>query len=416
MSSEKRDQKQYVDLGHSEAENHLKAQAALYEKKTKYIGTTTNLVGAFFWTNLMGFAYHYFKSRFGPKAEYQFYPRNGDDGLYPLQSDTDTVTLALLSDWATDTPESDQVGHLVSTYDPDYTIHLGDIYFVGTPKEVEDNFLSPESSWHYGKHGSLALSGNHEMYSNGTAYFEKLLPAMKIRKGPTVATQQAGFFCLEHEHWRIIGLDTGYTSTNRPFLEVIFKPDCHLRDEQLAWLRDVVKIGDPTDTRGIILLSHHPYYSSFRDDHPVVGRQLRKLMGDQARPVVWIWGHEHRLSFYDLHGFPDGIQAWGRCVGIGGMPVEVNEPDQGHESQLRIYDQRVRERVRRNTLGYNGFALVSIRNTSLQIDYIDQNKTLVVSEQWTVDRQNGALAVQTLQVHPDVTRYGEQGAKSQSAT
>ncbi|WP_234733555.1 metallophosphoesterase family protein [Tellurirhabdus bombi] len=407
IDSQKREKEQYVDLGHTELENHLKTQVALYEKKTQYTGNTTNLLSAFFWYNLFGFAYHYIRSRLGPKAEYQFYPRNGDDGLYPTHTFTDSVTLALLSDWATDTKESDQIGHLVSTYDPDYTIHLGDVYFVGTPEEVEANFLAPHSSWHYGKHGSLALSGNHEMYSNGTAYFKKLLPAMKIRKGETVATQQAGFFCLEHEHWRIIGLDTGYTSTNRPFLEVLFKPDCHLREEQLDWLKNVVRLGDPSDTRGIILLSHHPYYSSFRDDHPVVGRQLRKIMGDSARPVVWIWGHEHRLSFYEKYGFPDGIQAWGRCVGIGGMPVEINEPNRGHESQLVLYDQRVRERVRRKAVGYNGFALMTIEGTQLKLDYIDQNKQTVVSEQWSVNRENGELAVKTLFVHPDMTKYGQ---------
>ncbi|WP_128544112.1 metallophosphoesterase family protein [Larkinella soli] len=404
MNPEKRDTEQYVDLGHTEVENHLKEQAALYEKRLKE-GQAANKVAAYFATNLLGFAYHYAKSRFGPKAPYQFYPRNGDDGLYPLHTFTDTVTLALLSDWATDTPESDLIGNLVRDLDPDYSIHLGDVYFVGTPSEVKANFTDPTASWHFGKHGSLALSGNHEMYSNGSAYFKELLPAMKIRKGGTIATQQAGFFCLEHEHWRIIGLDTGYTSTNRPFLEVLFKPDCHLRDEQLNWLRDQVRLHDVSDTRGIIFLSHHPYFSSFRDDHPVVGRQLRKLFGDANRPVIWIWGHEHRLSFYDKYGFPDGVQAWGRCVGHGGMPVETDAPDQGHLGQLRLYDRRVRERIRRKDIGYNGFALMSITGPDIEINYIDQNKVTVVTERWHVDRKTGGLTPETVFIHPDITRF-----------
>lgn len=407
MDPQKRDTQQYVNLGYSKLENHLKTQVALYEKKTKYTGTTTNLLSAFFWSNLMGFAFHYAKSRFGPKVPYQFYPRNGDDGLYPLEVTDGKTTLALLSDWASDTVESDQIGHLVSTYQPDYTIHLGDIYYVGTPQEVEDNFLAPHASWHYGSHGSLALSGNHEMYSNGRAYFEKLLPAMKIRKNGAVATQQAGFFCLEHEHWRIIGLDTGYTSTNRPFLEVLFKPDCQLREEQVAWLKNIVKLGDPTDTRGIILLSHHPYYSSFRDDHPIVGKQLREIFGEADRPVVWIWGHEHRLTFYNQHGLPDGIRAWGRCVGIGGMPVEIDAPDQGHENKLRLHDQRVRERLKRRDVGYNGFALMTIQGKTVKLDYIDQNNLTVVSEAWTVNRTNGDLRLETLFVHPEIRQFAD---------
>lgn len=401
----KRDPEQYIDLGHSKAENHLKTQVALYEKKLRYDASTTNVLKAFFWTNLFGFFYHYLKSRFGPKAPYQFYPRNGDDGIYPLITDSETVSLALLSDWATDTVESDQVAYVVSTYDPDYTIHLGDVYFVGTPREIADNFTDPNASWHYGKHGSLALSGNHEMYSNGNGYFKQLLPAMRIRKGDTIATQQAGFFCLENEHWRIIGLDTGYTSTNRPFLEVIFKPDCNLREEQLAWLRDKVRLGDASDTRGIILLSHHPYFSSFRDDHPVIGRQLREIMGEAARPVLWFWGHEHRLLFYDQFGFPDGIRAWGRCVGHGGMPVAISEPNRGNLGQLRLYDRRIREYIHGQPVGYNGFALLKLRGTLLLVDYIDQKNVVVVTEQWTVDRATGGLSVQTLAVHDDIRRY-----------
>jgi len=405
MESEKRDTRQYVNLGHTDVENHLRTQEALYEKRLKE-GTATNKVAAFFATNLFGFFYHYLKSRLGPKAPYQFYPSNGDSGCYSLQTSSDTVTLALLSDWATDTPESDRIGYLVRDYDPDYTLHLGDVYYVGTPQEVAANFTHPEASWHYGKYGSLALSGNHEMYSNGKAFFKELLPSMKIRTPDGgFKTQQAGFFCLEHEHWRIIGLDTGYNSTNRPFLEVLFKPDCNLRDEHLAWLQDVVHLNDVSDTRGLIFLSHHPYFSSFRDDHPVVGRQLRKVFGDAARPVLWFWGHEHRLSFYDKYGFSDGVQAWGRCVGHGGMPVEIGPPDEGHLGELRLYDQRVRERIGRRALGYNGFALLSIQGPTIQIDYIDQNKVTVVSERWTVDRKTSGLSVETLSIDPALTRF-----------
>ncbi|RAJ99969.1 calcineurin-like phosphoesterase family protein [Larkinella arboricola] len=403
MKTEKREPEQYVDLGHSELENHLKTQVALYEKRLKE-GTAANKVAAFFATNLFGFAYHYLKSRFGPKAEYQFYPRNGDDGIYPMHTYSDAVTLALVSDWATDTPESDRIGYLIRDYDPDYTIHLGDVYFVGTPEEIATNFTDPDASWHFGKHGSLALSGNHEMYSNGTAFFKKLLPAMKIRKGDQVATQQAGFFCLENSHWRIIGLDTGYNSTNRPLLEVLFKPDCNLRDEHLKWLTEVVKLNDPNDKRGIIFLSHHPYFSSFRDDHPVVGRQLKKAFGAAERPVLWFWGHEHRLSFYNKYGFSDGIQAWGRCVGHGGMPVETNPPDRGHTGQLLFYDQRIRERIRRRDVGYNGFALLSVQGAAIDIKYIDQNNHTVIAERWTVD-EAGSLSMELLELHPEVTKY-----------
>ncbi len=213
--------KKFLELGHSEAENHAKTQQELYEKHVKETSSVTNVISEFFKTNLFGFAWHYLKSRFGPRHPYQAYPRNGDTGIYKLQSSIpsrEEISIALLSDWASDTAESDKVAHLVSRYAPDYTIHMGDIYFVGTPKEVEENFTAPYASWYFGASGSLALSGNHEMYSNGNAFFQHLLPAMYVQEGEVRKTQQAGFFCLENDYWRVIGIDTGYTSVSRPLL------------------------------------------------------------------------------------------------------------------------------------------------------------------------------------------------------
>src|SRR5690606_37285020 len=131
------------------------------------------------------FCYHYLRSRFGRRHPYQAYPRNGDNGIYSLhtsKSEAEEITVALLSDWASDTEESDQVAHLVTRYGPDYTIHLGDIYFVGTPAEIAEYFTSPHASWHYGTMGSLTPAGNHEMYSNGNAFFKHLLPAMFVNQ------------------------------------------------------------------------------------------------------------------------------------------------------------------------------------------------------------------------------------------
>jgi hypothetical protein len=163
-----------VSMGHSQAESHVRTQQEEYEKHVQQTSNVTNVISQFFKTNLFGFAWHYLKSRFGPRHSYQYYPAHGDSGIYRLQASlpsSEGVTLALLSDWASDTEESDRIGHLVAKNLPDYTIHLGDVYFVGAPSEIEANFTAPYASWYYGPSGSLALSGNHEMYSNGNAFF-----------------------------------------------------------------------------------------------------------------------------------------------------------------------------------------------------------------------------------------------------
>ncbi|GAB2790977.1 hypothetical protein GCM10027275_39870 [Rhabdobacter roseus] len=397
----------YLDLGHTEAENHAKAQEKLYEEHVERTTSVTRVLSEFFKTNLLGFTIHYLKSRFGPRHPYQAYPRYGDSGVYQMQSSIPTreaISVALLSDWGSDTDESDAVAHLVARYAPDYSVHLGDVYFVGTPKEVEENFTAPHASWYYGASGSLALSGNHEMYSNGDAFFQQLLPAMYVCEGEVRKTQQAGFFCLENDHWRVIGLDTGYTSVGRPFLEVLSPPDCHLRTEQLDWLRDVVRLGDPTDQRGIVFLSHHPNVSSFRDDYFKPGEQLCELLGEADRPVVWFWGHDHRLVVYHMAQNRKGVRAFGRCIGHGGMPVETRLPKKATDTEkIMYYDRRIRKTIGRHTLGYNGFVLLHFRQEKLVAEYRDLEDTRVLEEEWVVDTKNGQLDWNVTYALPELT-------------
>lgn len=396
--------KKFLALGHSEAENHAKTQQELYEKHVKETSSVTNVISEFFKTNLFGFAWHYLKSRFGPRHPYQAYPRNGDTGVYKLQSSIpsrDEISVALLSDWASDTAESDRVAHLVSRHTPDYTIHMGDIYFVGTPKEVEENFTAPYASWYYGASGSLALSGNHEMYSNGNAFFQHLLPAMYVQEGEVRKTQQAGFFCLENDYWRVIGIDTGYTSVSRPLLEIVSPPDCHLKKEQIEWLRDVVRLGDPDDKRGLIILSHHPYISAFREEYTRPGAQLRELMGEFERPIVWFWGHDHRLVIYkkDVNG--NGPVAFGRCLGHGGLPVEIKMPDNETDlEKIHLYDRRVRLELGRYQLGYNGFVKLRLVKDKAIAEYIDLEDTCVFEEEWTI--KNGQLDWKVIKSLPEL--------------
>ena len=233
----------------------------------------------------------YFKGRF-IKCAYPTYAASGHQGIFSMPNTEGSV--GLVSDWASNSPESDKIGFLMGQFTddfipnevpqnskeeqytaPDYlksaadfTIHTGDVYYVGAASEIEENF-GKGSSWHYGQKGSFVLPGNHEMYSNGKGFYHYLLSWM----GTGELKQEAGFFCLENDHWRIIGLDTGYKSVGLPIIELIFHPPANLREEQITWLRDVVKIGDPTDKRGLIVLTHHQYVSAFEKGYPKSDRK-----------------------------------------------------------------------------------------------------------------------------------------------
>ena len=53
----------------------------------------------------------------------------------------DQATFSLVGDWGTGTDEAQKVAERVADFAPDYTIHLGDVYFVGDAEEVRENFL-----------------------------------------------------------------------------------------------------------------------------------------------------------------------------------------------------------------------------------------------------------------------------------
>lgn len=240
------------------------------------------------------------------------------------------------------------------------------------------------------------MNGNHEMYANGAGYFEVLIPELGLWVDGKMTGQQTSFFCLHNRHWCIIALDTGYNSIGLPMLGQIpilnrvpgVGGDAALRPELLEWLAKFVL--PLTDKRGIILLSHHQYYSGFENPYRKPARQLWQA-GIQ-RPVLWFWGHEHRLAGYGLFG-ADRLQAFGRCVGHGGMPLSLGAPTK--QPAPRFYD----DRKGAEGYGINGHVNLSFDGADLTATYVDFNGTKILEETWSVDAAGmialGSFAKQT---------------------
>jgi hypothetical protein len=330
-----------------------------------------------------------------------------NSGIFKIQKDSaEPVTIALLSDWASNTKESRQIAQQAGIND--YSIHLGDTYYVGSENEIAANF-DPEKggNWPYGTLGSFAMNGNHEMYSGGQSYFTQLLPVMGAYEPGTnmpVQTQQASFFCLENDHWRIIGLDTGYDSLT--WLGVTDDKNLDLTDEQKDWLQNTVKLNE--DNRGLIFLTHHQPFSAFEPEFLAPAAFLSSLI-TPARDVIWLWGHEHWFSVYGANKLPNGTNVYGRCIGNGGMPVELYEKGgikkpkdpnniaNPENRNLVIYDQREREVIKNDIhLGHNGYTILTLNAAELTISYFDDNfmtgpGRLILDEKWTVDIATGNL-------------------------
>lgn len=210
-----------------------------------------------------------------------------DDGPTPFGS---TFRMGLLSDWGTGLYGAPVCAESLKRDNRfDMLMHLGDVYYSGDIDEVEARFLN---IWpHVDGAINRALNSNHEMYSGGYGYFDRILPAFK---------QAASYFAYQNAHWLLVGLDTGYHEHD-------------LDEAQVAWLtRLVSEAGD----RRVILFSHHQPFSLFESGGDKLVKKLARVL-DSSRIFAWYWGHEHRCALYEKH------PVWnlhGRCIGHSGFP------------------------------------------------------------------------------------------------
>jgi hypothetical protein len=321
---------------------------------------------------------HIFQSR-RPLASYPI----DHTGIYRLP---DEVLVALASDWGTGTDSAYKVADQITEADPDVTIHLGDVYYSGTEEEYRSYFMAP-GCWPRGKlkpadeaaaAGTYVLNANHEMYSGGRGYFDVALPGLQ---------QEASYFCLENDHWRIIAVDTGYHCTRglKKILGFIFGDKTRLDPATVAWL-DRVILQDQADRRPIILLSHHQWFSAFDDrDYPTIGEQLQPYLD---RVALWFWGHEHRLAGYTAFA-PKGTKVRARCIGHGGMPIELGWTRQKMPAAVFSDQRQAPLSPDGAKIGFCGFALLEFNAGQLVITYVDENGVALVRETWS--KQNGSL-------------------------
>ena len=329
-------------------------------------------------------------------------PKQAVYDLLDENNGTHNVKVSIAGDWGTGTGEAESVANCMKQFRPHFTIHLGDVYYVGDPQSVNENCLGIKNpsnnydpvTWLIGSKGSFALNGNHEMYANGGGYFDVLLPELGLCDASgTMSGQQTSFFCLQNQYWRIIAIDTGYNSIGVPIFSHIpiindipgIGGNCKLRNELIDWVTDVVKPAQ--DRRGLIIISHHQNYSAFQNQYKKAAEQLWDA--GIRRPVLWFWGHEHRLAGYDLYGTCD-LKSFGRCIGHGGMPVDRGVPT--HEPTPVFYDNR----LSKNTYGVNGFVNMTFTGPTLSAEYEDLDGTKVLREEWTVD-ESGAVQLRSKQ-------------------
>lgn len=269
-----------------------------------------------------------FVEHFGPdgtRGKIPYVPPNDD--MHPLPMPPE-ATVALIADWGTGTAGAINLLQGVAAQKPDILIHLGDIYYSGTPYECDVNFRRIIDG-RLDRTGTATdppvfnLAGNHDMYSGGAGYYGLL----QTLNSPEMR-QPASFFCLRdtaQQRWQFVAMDTGLHDYD-PFK--VTKVLTFLEQPEEDWL--TARIAEfPGKT---ILLSHHQLFSAFSQIgasaadgtltpyNPSLDRSFcRFKAAARGRIAAWFWGHEHTLAVYGPYrGLPKG-----RCIGHGAVPVLV---------------------------------------------------------------------------------------------
>jgi Calcineurin-like phosphoesterase len=201
--------------------------------------------------------------------------------------------VAVLGDWGTGLYGAPYCAESIrrDSFGYDLILHLGDVYYSGTKREVAEQFLEIWPVNESRRSLNRALNSNHEMYTGGHAYFEQTLKKFG---------QSSSCFAFQNDHWVLVGLDSAYQEHD-------------LANDQETWLADIV---EKAAGRKIVLFSHHQPFSRMEKQGPKLQTKLGPLL--TAKKIsAWYWGHEHRCMLYQQH------PAWGlygRTVGHSGYP------------------------------------------------------------------------------------------------
>ncbi|MGH9342846.1 MAG: metallophosphoesterase family protein, partial [Terriglobia bacterium] len=216
--------------------------------------------------------------------------------------------VAILGDWGTGLDAAIDVLEQIAAQKPDVAIHLGDIYYSGTPFETQNYFYEPWARiLDLSKIPTFTLAGNHGMYSGGVGYYG-LIDQLH---------QPASYFCLRNPYWQFLAMDTGLHDANPASGG---SAATYLEDTELVWHKDKM---DSAGSRRTVLLSHHPLFTTYEE---IEGGAVNLRLYPQVftffpKVDLWLWGHEHNFVVYGPHL---GVKR-ARCIGHGGFPIGIDE-------------------------------------------------------------------------------------------
>ena len=290
-----------------------------------------------------------------------------DGAIYPL-ADDDHIKIALAGDWGTNNDPSNAIAGFINTAKPDYTVHLGDVYYAGEAAEEADALIK---TWPRGRRGTFALNSNHEMYSGGAAYFDA---AKKF------SNNGFSYFALQNKDWLIVGLDTAYWAQKQSFLyQDGYISDSSLPDgtAQENWLKAL--LGDLQHAKKrLMIMTHH---DGFDVDVGIAKQKnllgvLTGLIANRA-DSMWYWGHVHAGIAYNPVALA-GSTLRARCVGHGGIPYPPFETlsTYGDKTYSIAWAEKRKATTGDLRRAPNGYMMLTLTGKGIEEEFFDENGAL----------------------------------------
>jgi hypothetical protein len=239
------------------------------------------------------------------------------------------IRVAVLGDCGTGDYTLQRIMQSIVKEEPDYIIHVGDVYYAGTPlanspnasyfffpgEEVGclNNFWPPQY-----KGRSFTLNSNHEMYSGAIGYFNDALDAANGGTDSLFSAQQgSSYFFLQCGDWTLACLDTAYqSSVTNAFMNGSIGLPSDIQTRAIQQLRL-----NPTRT---ILFTHHNGFEADCSAVSPLWAEIKAAFG--ADPYAWYWGHVHNGIVYNSPIYipiaaPTLItNTYARCLGHAALP------------------------------------------------------------------------------------------------
>ncbi len=305
----------------------------------------------------------------GQKIPYRTW-KNLDDFMFEDRLPAN-ARIGIISDWGTGLPSARLVLEQVVRKRPHIVIHLGDIYYSGTTREMQENFLNVCRDILPPHVQLYTIPGNHDLYAGGKPFYD-LLDEMQ---------QPASFFGLRNEHWQFLAMDTSLHDSDT---FTVATNVTYLDEREAQWHQDKLK---NNSGRKSVLLSHHQLFTAYTSTGSInkEPQALNPLLYATFAPYMdkidlWLWGHEHNMIIFEEH---KGLQR-GRCVGCSAIPVpkeldpygisqHLIDPPRFNDIRLSLNDSDI----------YNfGYVMVELDGPSARVDYYDasQENTPLFSE------------------------------------